>query len=268
MPRTKEYQVIKFHNRILNLFAGASFIMAAASWLIFNEQRRRARKAISNSVAGWTPTSRKRVGRVWRWIRDIWLDPWGRYRREVTSNVEGNVLEIGIASWPNLKYYGITGRLVGVEWKRRAIFAARRKVRRLRPGTEIVRARAEQLPFPNGSFDSVVTSLALCTVKDQEQVLNEIARILRPGGTLYFLEHIRSNQMTLAFLQDICTPLWRIFVDGCHPNRATIATMETAGFTITKLETNWHIWGLTRPTVYGTAKYAPPLVEQSTSETK
>jgi ubiquinone/menaquinone biosynthesis C-methylase UbiE len=85
----------------------------------------------------------------------------------------------------------------------------------------VTRVPAEQLPFEDDSFDTAVCTLVLCTVRDPERALAEIDRVLKPGGQLLFLEHVRSDDPALAKWQDRLTPLWRRVGHGCNPNRPT-----------------------------------------------
>lgn len=268
MPRSPQ-RSLPARERLWGMMAGLSFVMAAAGWLMFNEQRRRARIAILKTLVRTPPFMRRPLSTVMRWWRDHWIDPWGRYRRRITKDAGGAILEVGVGQWPNLIYYHAADRLVGVETKRRNIFAARRRMRRLYPTAEIVHARPERLPFADASFDTVVASLALCSVHDQAATLTEIARVLRPTGTFRFLEHVRSQHRGAALAQAALTPLWRVAADGCHPNRDTLAAIASAGFAIISLEMVSGPWGPTLPTVCGIAQRAetqpcsqPTLVDE------
>ena len=235
--------------------AGVSFVTAAAGWLLVNDQRRRARIAILATIVRTPPFMRRPMSTLLHWWNDRWVDPWGPYRWRVASGATGATLEIGVGRWPNLMYYHTTERLVGVEAKRRNVFAARRRVRRLAPAAVIIQARPERLPFADASFDTVITSLALCSVQDQAATLAEIARVLRPGGTFRFMEHVRSQHATVALLQTAMTPLWRLVADGCQPNRDTLTAIKTAGFAITSLDMLSGPWGPTLPTFSGIAEH-------------
>ena len=117
---------------------------------------------------------------------------------------------------------------------------ARRLQRRLadrRPGTpadtRLVRAPAEQLPFDDESFDTVVSTLVLCTVDDQPQALRELRRVLRPGGRLLFMEHIRADDgERLARWQDRMRPIGVRMAHGCRCNRRTVDGIRNAGFEV------------------------------------
>src|SRR5205814_1962985 len=124
-----------------------------------------------------------------------------------------------------------TARRVGSARRRRL----KRKAREQVTQAEVVQAPAEDLPFEDASFDIVVSTLVLCGVDDQARSLREIHRVLRPGGRLLFLEHVRSDDPGLARLQDRISPLNRFFF-GCDCNRPTLATIEATGFTVSLLE--------------------------------
>jgi ubiquinone/menaquinone biosynthesis C-methylase UbiE len=91
---------------------------------------------------------------------------------------------------------------------------------------------AEALPFRAGVFDTVVSGLVLCSVPDPARGLAEIRRVLRPGGTLRALEHVRSTRRWKARFQDFIQPAWTRVAGGCHPNRDTERAVAAAGFTI------------------------------------
>jgi ubiquinone/menaquinone biosynthesis C-methylase UbiE len=109
------------------------------------------------------------------------------------------------------------------------------KLDEARVPVEVSAAGAEALPYPDGSFDTVVSTLVLCTVPDQEAALDEVRRVLRPGGRLLFIEHVRAAG-SAARWQDRLEPLWRRLLAGCHPNRDTVAAIEEAGFEIETFE--------------------------------
>ena len=252
------------HGRFGRMMAGAAFVVSAVGWLIMNEQRRRARVAIITTLLRASPSTRARMQRLWRWWQLNWRDPWGANRAHLVASAVGDVLEIGVGRWPNLRRYQSAERLVGIESNRRGVFLVRRRIRRFRPSAEIVYAAPEQLPFPDASFDVVVASLALCTVRDPALALREAVRVLRPTGTLRFLEHVHAPNPVVARLQSLYTPFWRLVADGCRLDRDTLTTIRAAGFTIETLEPIKAGWPLARPTYCGTAR--PPL-HSATSET-
>ena len=110
-----------------------------------------------------------------------------------------------------------------------------RIVRAQRPDARVLRAPAEDLPFEDDSFDVAVSTLVLCGVDDQPRALRELRRVLRPGGRLLFVEHLRSADPATARLQDRLNWLNRLVV-CCDCNRPTLDTMHAAGFAVTEVE--------------------------------
>ena len=155
----------------------------------------------------------------------------GERRARLLAGVRGAVLEIGGGTGANLPHYRDADRITVSEpdpFMRRRL---RTKLDNARVPVELSPAGAEALPFPDGSFDAVVSTLVLCTVPDQGAALGEIRRVLRPGGRLLFIEHVRAHGST-ARLQDRIEPLWGLLFGGCHPNRDTVAAIAEAGFEI------------------------------------
>src|SRR5580765_7066797 len=157
-------------------------------------------------------------------------------REGLLANAAGRVLEIGAGTGANLGLYsdGIDG-LVMTEPEAAMIRRLQPKAHEQAPAAEIVQAAAEALPFEDDSFDTVVSTLVLCGVDDQSQALREARRVLRPGGRLLFLEHVRSDDPGLARLQDRMNWLNR-FVVQCDCNRPTLATIEAENFEVSRLE--------------------------------
>jgi SAM-dependent methyltransferase len=110
-----------------------------------------------------------------------------------------------------------------------------RNVRARHPDARVLRAPAEDLPFPDHSFDVAVCTLVLCGVDDQPRTLRELRRVLRPGGRLLFIEHLRSDDPGTARLQDRLNWLNRLVV-CCDCNRPTLDSIRAAGFTVTQAE--------------------------------
>lgn len=158
------------------------------------------------------------------------------HRQRLVAGAEGEVLEVGAGTGRNLAAYGVATRVVAMEpdpgMRRRAEDAARRA----QVPVEVVEGDALSLPFPDGSFDTVVTSLVLCTIPDPARALAEAHRVLRPGGRLRFYEHVRSSDDDLARRQDRWCRAWRWFGRGCHPNRETVPLVEASGFTVEELD--------------------------------
>lgn len=160
----------------------------------------------------------------------------GLQRERLLEGAHGDVLEIGAGTGANLRFYGAgIETLTMTEPEPPMVRRLQKNVREKSPLTKVLRAPAEDLPFNEESFDTVVSTLVLCGVEDQTQSLQEIRRVLRPGGQLLFLEHVRSAETGLARKQDRINWLNRL-VAGCDCNRSTLEAITAAGFTITGID--------------------------------
>jgi SAM-dependent methyltransferase len=157
-------------------------------------------------------------------------------RAQLLAQARGATLELGAGTGANLEHYPDTvTELVLTEPSEHMARRLREKVAASRP-TEVVLAPGERLPFADDSFDTVVGTLVLCTAPDPPAVLREVARILRPGGQLLFLEHVRADDAKLARWQDRLEGPWQYLAAGCHPNRDTLATIRASGLTVDDVE--------------------------------
>jgi ubiquinone/menaquinone biosynthesis C-methylase UbiE len=157
----------------------------------------------------------------------------GERRHELLSSATGRVLEIGAGTGVNLAHYpDAVSELVLTEPEEPMAKRLERKAESAAGSrrVSVVRAAAESLPFPDDSFDTAVCTLVLCTVQDPQRTLAELERVLKPGGSLLFLEHVRSDDPALARWQDRFTPMWRRIGHGCNPNRPTPQLIQSSGF--------------------------------------
>jgi ubiquinone/menaquinone biosynthesis C-methylase UbiE len=159
-------------------------------------------------------------------------------RRDLLKRARGRALELGSGTGLNLELYPREGldSLTVTEPDPHMFKQLRRRAAEVCAGAELVQAGAEDLPFADGSFDTVVVTLVLCTVPDQPAALREIARVLAPGGQLLFLEHVRAHHPDLAKWQDRLEKPWRFLGDGCHCNRDTEAAIRAADFHLFEAE--------------------------------
>jgi SAM-dependent methyltransferase len=179
-------------------------------------------------------------------------------RGELLAQSRGRVLELGAGTGLNLGHYPEEiESLTMVEPDPHMIKQLREKLARSGTSAEIsvVEAPGEDLPFADASFDTVAVTLVLCTVPDAEATLAEIKRVLKPGGQLLFLEHVRSQEAGLAKWQDRLESPWRFLADGCHCNRDTVAAIGAAGFELDGVELGElpKLPRLVRPLVTGSA---------------
>jgi SAM-dependent methyltransferase len=170
-------------------------------------------------------------------------------RARLLSGLEGRVLEIGAGTGLNVPHYGPRADVVYTE-------PDPHMARRLRGrGVEVVEAGAESLPFADASFDAVVSTLVLCTVPDVPATLAEVRRVLKPGGKLVFVEHVRAEPgSSLERWQNRLHGPWKAFACGCHCNRDLLSSLTAAGF---EADVDRHEWRfmprIVRPVVSGSA---------------
>lgn len=181
-------------------------------------------------------------------------------RRDALSGASGRTIDIGAGTGLNLELYpdSVT-ELVLAEPDEQMLKRLRPKIGGSGRAVEAVQAPAERLPFDDDSFDTAVFTLVLCTVPDPKATLAEAARVLRPGGKLLFVEHVRSHSPSLARWQDRLEGPWRLLGDGCHCNRDTVATIEASPFTVEHVERGElpKAPPLVRPLVHGSATLSP-----------
>jgi ubiquinone/menaquinone biosynthesis C-methylase UbiE len=158
-------------------------------------------------------------------------------RRELLAGASGRTIDLGAGTGANLGLYpDAVTELVLVEPDRHMLRKLRAKLEE--PGSDItaIQASAERLPFADSSFDTAVFTLVLCTAPNPDTALAEVARVLRPGGKLLFLEHVRSSDPRLARWQDRLEKPWRFLGDGCHCNRDTAARIEASSLVLEHVE--------------------------------
>ena len=157
-------------------------------------------------------------------------------RKRLLAGAKGSVIEIGGGTGANLAWYGPEVKSLTVtEPVTAMVRKLERHVTELGSSATVLRAPAEDLPFEAGTFDVAVSTLVLCGVDDQPRALRELRRVLRPGGRLLFIEHLRSGDPGTARLQDRLNWLNRLVV-CCDCNRPTLDSIRAAGFTVTEVE--------------------------------
>jgi len=168
-------------------------------------------------------------------------------RESLIAGADGRVLEVGAGTGANLPFYGPSvDSLTITEPEPPMLRRLQRRAREHTPDAKVLRAPAEDLPFEDHTFDTAVSTLVLCGVDDQPRALRELRRVLRPGGRLLFIEHVRSEEPRLARWQDRMNGLNRILV-CCECNRPTLNTIQAEGFEVTHVE-------------HTTLKKVPPFV--------
>jgi SAM-dependent methyltransferase len=164
------------------------------------------------------------------------------WRYDLLSEVRGRVLELGVRSGANFRFYPSNVQVVATDVDASAIRGARRVFPRFAQGLALSLADAQRLPFADQSYDGVVATLVFCSIPDPTRALHEIARVLRPGGRLYTLDHVRCEQPIVGGLMDRLAPLWKFTTGGCNLNRRTEEIIRASGFHVLERRTAW--WGI------------------------
>lgn len=169
------------------------------------------------------------------WFYDLFMSPLerlglARARRRLVANLRGRVLELGTGTGLLFSAYE-NPPAVAIDVDASGFVRARRRD----PRVALVRADAQALPFRDGAFDAVVETLSLCSVPDPVAALAEARRVLKPGGELRLLEHVRPPGPVLARLFDWLAPAWLRLSGGCHLERRTGLLVGPAGFTVSSM---------------------------------
>jgi SAM-dependent methyltransferase len=165
-----------------------------------------------------------------------------RRKQSLIGSLRGSILEIGPGAGPNLRYYPVGVNWLGVEpnpfmlpYLQQAIRATGSPVEHyhIDPGD----AAGVRLPAEDASIDAVVSTYVLCSVPIPADTLQEVLRVLKPGGKFVFIEHVAAPQASrLRGVQNFIQPMWTVIGDGCHPNRETWESISRAGFDRVDLE--------------------------------
>lgn len=167
-------------------------------------------------------------------IYDLFMHPLehmrlGKKRAYLFEDVAGDVLEIGYGTGVNLKYYpyeqmdslSLLDTNIPNHLSTKSI--------PMNMPFNVDRGSVQNLPYEDESFDSVVFTLVFCSVEDPAKGLNEVYRVLKPGGRVYFMEHLLPTKPHLKHLFNKLTPVWKRVAHGCHLNRETITLIQQSG---------------------------------------
>ena len=160
-------------------------------------------------------------------------------RKQLLHQARGTVLEIGAGTGVNFPYYTEAAHVIAVDPDPGMMARSVPRATQAPVPIAVLRARAEALPFPDHTFDTVVGTLVFCTIPDPRQALCELQRVSKPAGTALFFEHVRVHRPLAGRLQEWLTPLWKRLAGGCHLNRDTLALLTQAGFAVTRIEPHY-----------------------------
>jgi ubiquinone/menaquinone biosynthesis C-methylase UbiE len=192
----------------------------------------------ASDSAGVQEISSPRFAAFYNWLmgRALVRRMFDPLRREIVGQAHGIVLEVGAGGGQNFPFYDPARvvRVEAVEPDEAMLAAARRRLEAALVPITLPRDPVESLQFPDAQFDTVVVTLVLCSVQDPERGLREIWRVLKPGGTLLMLEHVRAQARMVAWLQDVLVPVTTRCMGHDHWNRDTLQTVLHTGFQTTE----------------------------------
>ncbi|MGP3947496.1 class I SAM-dependent methyltransferase [Streptomyces sp. 7N604] len=185
------------------------------------------------------PRDSERLRRYWdkharsydRQMRFFDRTLFGESRTWICSQADGDVLEVAIGTGLNLPLYPPDVRLTGIEWSPQMLAIARRRANELGRTAELREADAQDLPFPDASFDTVVCTLSLCAIADDRRAIAEMNRVLKPGGRLLLLDHIPSSVLPVRVIQRL-TEVITVPFGGEHFLRRPLRHVQAAGLEV------------------------------------
>jgi len=182
-----------------------------------------------------TEKVRKRYDRISRFydlfesiIEKILFSKW---RKKALSDLEGKVLEVGVGTGKNLKYYSQEVKLTGIDISPKMLAKAKKKRQKLAVEADLELMDAQRMEFKDNTFDFVVVTFVLCSIPDPQKALQEIKRVLKEDGKLIALEHVLSGNPFIALWENIHNPITRGLF-GVNVNRDTRSNIESSGFKV------------------------------------
>jgi len=183
----------------------------------------------------------------------------GTQRDQLLAGLSGRVVEVGAGNGANFRHYPqAVEEAVAIEPEPYLRAKAEQAARDAPVRVRVVEGVAGKLPLESGSVDAAIASLVLCTIPDGPGALREMRRVLKPGGELRFLEHVRSDKPHKARVQRISdgSGIWPLLGGGCHCSRDTVASIKSAGYSIERVDSFslGPSWWITNPHVLGAAR--------------
>lgn len=180
-----------------------------------------------------TEKIRKRYDRVAR-LYDIFEQPMEamslkKWREEITKDLKGKVLEVGVGTGKNIPYYPENIDITAIDFSQKMLSKAREKAKELNKEVELIYMDAQAMEFRDNTFDTVFTTCVFCSVPDPVKGLKEIRRVCKPGGKIIMIEHVRSERKVLGLIMDIFNPI-TVNLWGANINRRTVQNVQKAGF--------------------------------------
>jgi demethylmenaquinone methyltransferase/2-methoxy-6-polyprenyl-1,4-benzoquinol methylase len=161
----------------------------------------------------------------------MWFSKW---RKDILSGLSGRVLDLGIGTGKNIPYYPDECEVVGVDISDMMLSHAKEKAAH-KNNISLFQMDAEKLAFKDDSFDCVITTFVLCSIPDPIAALKEMKRVCKPDGVVVNLEHMKSENRIIAFIEDLFNPL-TVAITGVNINRETVENAKKAGLNVINVE--------------------------------
>lgn len=156
-------------------------------------------------------------------------------RKQAIGQACGKVLEVGVGTGKNLSYYHQDCEVTGIDFSPRMLAKAKEKAKEIDVPVKLLEMDAQNMTFPDNSFDTVLATCVFCSVPDPVQGLKEVRRVCKNNGKIILLEHVRSDNPVLGWIMDALNPV-SLYIIGSNINRRTVENVKTAGINIVKIE--------------------------------
>jgi ubiquinone/menaquinone biosynthesis C-methylase UbiE len=181
------------------------------------------------------------MGKWFPKIYDILMGPlerrgFGQIRKKLIQKAYGEVLEIGSGTGFNFPFYERSKKVTAIEPEPHMRELSLPRAQKTEVPIDVILANAEELPFPDDFFDTVVCTLVFCMIPNPNKALEEIRRVCKPEGQILLFEHVKIKHRFLGQLQEWFTPFWKRICDGCHLNRNTLELVKQEGFKVTSIQ--------------------------------
>ena len=192
-------------------------------------------KQIDSNLTAQTKTRYNRIAPYYDVIELISERTFSRWRKRLLARAKGEVLEVGVGTGKNFPYYPEGVDVTGLDIADKMLLHARLRGEKLGFPVHLMEGDVQSLPFPENSFDTAIATFVFCSVPNPVLGLKELGRVVRPGGEILLLEHVRIDKPVIGFIMDIMNPFFLHFI-GPNINRRTVENVGKAGLHIQKIE--------------------------------
>lgn len=152
------------------------------------------------------------------------------WRIDLMKGLEGNILEIGVGTGKNIEYYLDDISITAIDFSEGMLQKAREKAEKYNKNVTLIQMDAQDMKFPDNTFDTIFTTCVYCSVPDPVKGLKEMRRVCKPNGKIIMIEHVRSEMWLLGAVMDILNPIV-VTTYGANINRKTVENIYKSGFT-------------------------------------